>query len=241
MTSYPDFGVLLRRLAASRNLDLDRLPVGVPAAELQPVLRGSVPAEPSLLRRLAPVLVVHAADLFVIARVPVPGDLAPVDPAAGREAVDVAGLAKDLPPEHRSRLLRSARSLSRQDSVQPVPGPPAHVHYAPGAGAVLIRLFEVRNLGWTSSAKVLHLLTGVSLSAATMGAVGHGRKELTPGLAAAFAVALGLEFDIVAAISGVTPSADVPRIPVSAELAQLVWELRRLTVAQIGQLVREAG
>jgi hypothetical protein len=234
MTSYPDFGAVLRRLAASRNLDLDRLPAEVPAAELQPVLQGNAPAEPSLLRRLAPALAVHAADLFAIAQVPVPGDLAPADPAAGREAVDVVRLAKDLSSEHRSRLLRSARSLPRQERVQPVPGPPP---YAPSAGAVLMRMFEVRNLGWTSSAKVLHSLTGLSCSAATMGAIGQGRKKLTPGLAAAFAVTLGIDFDDVAAISGIRPSAEVPRTPMSAELAQLVWELRRLTVDQIRQVV----
>ena len=55
MTELPDFETLLARLAANRNLVID-----------------SEPPEPMVLRRLAPVLGLHTADLFVMAGMEVP-------------------------------------------------------------------------------------------------------------------------------------------------------------------------
>lgn len=76
--------MLLGRLAKRRQPDLDVLArsADVGGSELKSLLRGGGPS-PSLLRRLAPVLGLHTPDLFVIAGVDVPDDLAPGDPTAG--------------------------------------------------------------------------------------------------------------------------------------------------------------
>jgi hypothetical protein len=84
MAEGEDFGVLLGRLAERRQLDLDVLAqsADVGESELASLLRGGGPSS-SLLRRLAPALGLHTPDLFVVAGVDVPDDLAPLDPTAG--------------------------------------------------------------------------------------------------------------------------------------------------------------
>lgn len=130
--------------------------------------------------------------------------------------------------------------LRRLAPVLDVRAPDLFAMAQAGGGAVLMRMFENRNLGWAASAKVLFCVTGSCLPAATMGSVGHGRKELTPDLAAAFAAALGVSFDDFRAISGITPSVAFERTPRMANLAELVWELRRLDAEQVREVAQEA-
>ncbi|GAB2705186.1 hypothetical protein [Kitasatospora kifunensis] len=74
--------------------------------------------------------------------------------------------------------------------------------YPPGFGSLLVRILAFRNLGWSSAAKVIYLMSGVYVSAATIGAVGRGVKDLDPELLNGFAAALGVPVAVVASLTG---------------------------------------
>jgi hypothetical protein len=142
----PTFGVLLARLLARRKLcvaDLARQ-CQIPEPELLTVRNGAPPGA-SLLRQLGPALGLHPADLFVIAGVPVPGELIPPDSGAGRLIPSLVHTAVRLSPRARARLRDFARSLPQHDRLQPHPPPPPRTQYEPGFGAVLARLLHNRN------------------------------------------------------------------------------------------------
>ena len=90
------------------------------------MLDGAQP-EPSLLRALAPVLGLRAADVFVLAGVPVPDDLAPLDPAAARDISWLMNVLSRLPAQARSQAacgsglrhyrVRSVRKADRRRSM----------------------------------------------------------------------------------------------------------------------------
>ena len=205
MSEYPGFGVLLAGLSDHRGLDVGSLSelAEVPERELQQVYDGGDPS-PVLLRRLACALGLHAADLFVIAQAPVPEELSPLDRNAGWDVASVVGEAVRLPLEPRRQLLEFAQSLPQQPRTKPVPAPKSYEQYPPCFGAVLVRMFANRNLDWMSSVKVLAWLTHGRLywSAATFGAVGRDRKEVTPSLLVGFAAVLGIPVDDLAGSGG---------------------------------------
>ncbi|WP_406449498.1 hypothetical protein OH768_02420 [Streptomyces sp. NBC_01622] len=238
MTGLPGFDVLLARLASHRQLDIADLSrsAAIPEPGLRAVFEGTVPS-PSFLRRLAPVLQLHAADLFVIADVPVPDELAPLD---ARAAGLVAGLMKEavgLPPEHRRRLRRLARSLPQENRTEPVRTPRVYERFERGPGGVLIHMTGSRNLSWTGIAQTFLCLTGRYWAASTYGAVGNGRKELTPDLLADFATVLGIPADTLSVLTGVDlPDGTQPPAPAAADAAQLLWDVRRLTLDQVQQV-----
>ena len=245
MSEYPGFGVLLAELSSRRGLDFRRLPglAKVTEQELQPVFDGAKPSS-MLLTRLAPALGFHAADLFVIAEAPVPEELLPLDSEAGWEVPKVAGQAMRLSPESLGQLLEFARSLPQHARKQPASAPKSYEQYPPGFGAVLLRMLANRNLNWISSASVLACLTGGHqyLSAATVGAVGRDRKEVTPGLLVGFAAVLGIPAGDLAILGGIElPGENLPAYPVPDEMAALIWELRRLTVGQVRQVINQAN
>jgi hypothetical protein len=238
MTGLPGFDVLLARLASHRQLDIADLSrsAEIPESELRAVFEGTVPS-PSLLRRLAPVLQLHAADLFVIADVPVPDDLAPLD-ARARELV--AGLVKDavaLPPEHVRRLRRLACSLPRENRTEPVRTVRVHEQFERGPGGVLIGMAGHRNLSWSGIARTFLCLTGRYWAASTYGVVGSGRKELTPDLLTDFATVLGILAGTLSVLTGIDlPDGTPPPDPAAADAALLLWDVRRLTVDQVQQV-----
>lgn len=86
---------------------------GVPEWDLQRVLEGAEPS-PSLLRRLAPVLGLHAADLFAIAGAAIPDDLAPRPDGrtCGERAVGRSGAQGSALGRPASRA--GAKVISRQ-------------------------------------------------------------------------------------------------------------------------------
>src|SRR6185437_359965 len=106
MSGYPAFGVLLARLSAHRGLDTHSLSVlaKIQDSELQAVLRGASPSL-GLLPKLSPALGLHVAELLVIAGLPVPEELAPLDPEAGSLVPKLAGRSVGLPPGARKQLL----------------------------------------------------------------------------------------------------------------------------------------
>jgi hypothetical protein len=238
MTRYPDFGVLLRRWSDHQRLDIGGLSLlaGITEPEIQTVLDGMAPS-PSLLRRLAPALNLHTADLFVIAGVAVPDDLAPLDSKGGGWIPQLVGHAMRLAPERRGQLRQFVRSLPQHDRTAPTPTPPVYEQYPPSFGAVLVRMLANRNLNWSCSAKTLFHLTSLRLAASTIGAVGHGRKALTPDLLVGFATVLGIPADGLAALTGIElPDGTPSQKTTAVGIAELIWDLRRLTADQVRQV-----
>ncbi|GAA4941509.1 hypothetical protein HD597_001219 [Nonomuraea thailandensis] len=229
------FGVALKRLADRRRLDLVALP-SVPEAELPAVFQGGAPS-PSPLRRLALVLGLHAADLFAIADLDIPEDLAPLDATAGWHVPYLVRDAVTLPPEERTALRQFVASLPQEERAQPLHKPPVHEQYLAGPGALLMRMARNRNLGWTATAKTFLVLTGRYWSPATYGGVGHGRTQLTPELLADFSAVLDVPADDLAALTGVAlPGAASVQKPDVADVAELIWDVRRLTESQLRQV-----
>ncbi|MFJ8011160.1 hypothetical protein [Streptomyces sp. NPDC096339] len=237
MTGIPGFDVMLNRLAERRGLcieDLSRLSA-VPEAELGAVLDGAAPG-PSLLRRLAPVFQLEAADLYVIAAVALPLDMTPLDPRAGTAVARLAWHTAQLPRAGRYQLRRLARSLPQERRTQPVPEPRGYLQYPPGPGGLLMRLLANRNLGWVAGAQTFLPLTGRYWSPATYGQVGRGLKELTPDLLADYAIVLGIRADDLAELTGVELPDTAPPSEVAVDVTGLIWDVRRLTLDQIQQL-----
>jgi hypothetical protein len=229
-------GGYLNRLLAHRGRDPNGL-AEVDRAALEAVLNGSPPTL-DLLGQLAPVLGLRLPDVCVMAQVPVPELLAPLDDRAGTAVASLVNVAWRRSPQSIGRLLMLARALPQQERTRPVPPPRPYEEYPPGFGGVLLRMLRNRNLGWVSAAKVLYLLGGTHLmSASTVGLLGRGRKELTPRLLADFAAVLGLDAGELAAMCEIElPLAELPVHPSAAELGELIWEARRLTYEQVRQV-----
>lgn len=232
---HQGFGELLAKLSAHRALNTGALArrAGVPEPELRSVLAGVVP-RPSLLRSLGPALSLHAADVFVIAGATVPDDLAPLDADARKWVPDVVEHAVDLPSEKKSELRHLVRSLPQRKLVQPPSFPQLFDPPAGPPGALLVRMFRYRNLDWMGMARTFYFLTGRYWSASTYGMVGAGRKQLTPDLVADFGTLLGIPAGDLAALTGITLSQEPhTQESAAADMAELIWDLRRLTADQV--------
>jgi len=194
---------------------------------------------PSLLLRLSPALDLHAVDLFAIAQLEPPDELAPLDPKAGREIPLVVGSAARVSPKVFAELRRYVHALPRHGRVGPVLSPGARELYSPGIGAVVVCILKNRNLDWSAAARVLSRVAGVHLSPATIGEIGHGRKDLTVDLLVAFATVLGIRIGDLMAIAAIdaTPKISDPVHDSTVATAELIWDLRDLTIEQ----VREVG
>ncbi|SFE74634.1 hypothetical protein SAMN05216251_10544 [Actinacidiphila alni] len=233
MTEHPGFGALLARLLERRGFGVravaDR--AGVAASEVDAVLAGGTPSE-GLLRRLAPALTFRAVDLFVLAGVAVPEDLAPLDAAARHSVASIVAGAVGLPAAGRSDLLRLIRSMPQEERGSRFsPKPPMPLTGGPGSWVV--RMLQYRNLNWMGMARTLAFVTPTCLSAATYGVIGSGRKELSPRLVTDFAAVLGLDARELAGLAGVVlHEMPAPPSPEAVDAAELLWEARRLSAAQ---------
>lgn len=240
MSHLPGFDVLLGRLANRRELNSRHLSdaAGLSETEVDAVLSGAAPS-PLFLRRTASALQLHAVDLFVIAGTPVPEELEPLDGRAGALVPVLAQDAARLPPESRSRLLGFVRSLPQHDRTQPVAVKKAYEQYPQGFGGMLLRMFGNRNLNLEDSTAVLARLTGECgyLSSSSVAMVGRGRKEVTPDLLGNMGAVLGIRVMDLAALGDINlPGGSLPVRPAVADAAELIWEVRRLTVEQVRQV-----
>ncbi len=95
-------------------------------------------------------------------------------------------------------------------------------------------MLALRNLGWTSAAKVMAQMSGVYLAASTIGAVGRGVKELDATLLNGFAAVLGVRVEILGRLTGVPASGDLAENV--AATAALLWEVRHLSAAQVREV-----
>jgi hypothetical protein len=205
----------------------------VPTAELEAVRAGGV-VRPALVWRLAPTLGLHAADLFVIAGLDLPGELAA---AIGTVSWNVGRLMRDasrLVPELRERLHEVVRSLP---VVPPTERPRPASSYPPGPATTLLRLLENRNIHTANAALLLLVGDGPYVSDPTVTAVCRGASALSPHYVTGFANLLGIPAGDLAAVTGVGPPVDTGHRPhpQRAELAALAWDARRLTSDQVRQ------
>lgn len=242
VTAYPGFGVLLTRLLTHRSTDVASLSSAssLPEADLESILAGD-PVSGAQLGALAPALGFHAADLFVIANVPVPEDLTPLDRTAGTEVAQIVRLMLALTSEQRRHVHHLVEQLPQEPRPQPDPSvrpqPRVYDLEAAGFGAMLVTMLcSNRNLhSPIAAAKTVALVTRghMYLSGATYHVIGSGRAALSPAWLNGFATVLGIAADDLSAITGIE-CADVPARdePATAETADLLWKLRRVTAAQ---------
>ncbi|MFF7248238.1 hypothetical protein ACFZBU_30505 [Embleya sp. NPDC008237] len=227
--TYPNSDVLLARLVRGQDtgLSMDDLPS---AAE------GKPPSE-EFLCRLAEQLGLHSHDLRLIAGLAIPDDELLFDEEAGRELPRLVQRALPLPASGRRQLRDCVRSLPEiRQSLSPRKQRP-YEQYPPSFGSLLVRMLALRNLGWSSAAKVMYLMSDVCLSAATIGAVGRGVREIDAELLTGFAAVLGVPVAVLASLTGVQV-ATASRRPsaVIVDTAALLWEVRQLTAGQLRRL-----
>ncbi|MFJ6200003.1 helix-turn-helix domain-containing protein [Micromonospora sp. NPDC092111] len=243
MSSEADLSTPMTRLLEHRKLsplDLARR-TGVGAQEVRAFLNGATP-NPVLLRQLASTVDLHAADLLVIAALPVPDELAPLDAAAGRLAATLVGHTIRLPALHRHQLRQAVRALPQETRTQSVPPLSPREQYPPGPGGLILHMLRNRNLDWIGAAKCLARLTPHYLAASTLGMIGHGRKELTSDLLVSFATLLAVPADDLAALTGIAiPHGQTSINAAASDAARLIWDIRRLTVDQTQQILDEAA
>lgn len=236
---YPGFGGLLARLSDHRSLDVGTLSqrAGVSELELLRLFEGAVPSPPQL-RRLAPALRMHTADLFVMAQAAVPDDLAPVDVGARGEIPGLVKQAILLPPDGRAELRKLIRSMPEEGCALPSRAVPPHEPGPASPGALMVRMVFSRNVGWAGMAKVFLVLTGRYWSPSTYAMVAAGRKALTPDLVADFGTVLGIPAEDLSALAGIGPLGAAPgQEPTAADVAALLWDLRTLSADQVRRVV----
>ncbi|WP_316752394.1 helix-turn-helix domain-containing protein [Streptomyces herbicida] len=228
-----DFSASLARLLDHRELDVQELAdrAGLSADRVRAVLEGEAPGE-ELLRRLAAALGLHAVDLFILAGVTVPDDMAPLDASAERWVSRVVRDAVHVSAAGRRELLQFIRSLPQEERCS-VFAPKRLALLVDGPGDRVIRMLRYRNLNWMGMAETLAFTTPTYLSAATYGVIGSGRKEPAPSLVTDFAAVLGIDALELAALTGVfLPEMPASPTPRAVDAAALLWETPRLSAAQ---------
>jgi hypothetical protein len=210
---------------------------GVPVSELHAVIKGAEPS-PQTVGQLGLALGFHTADMFVIAGLAVPQDLASAWPTSPWDVGSVVKLAMRMSPALRNRLDELVRSLPVQSRTEPVPAD----DYPEGPGALMLRLLRNRNIGPYNAHILAMVGGGPYVSNATMAMLGPGEIVITPPYVTGFAHLVGYAPDDMAALAGLGPVVeDAPVHPASAELAALAWNARRLTSDQLKHVVAAAN
>jgi hypothetical protein len=234
--AYPKPDVLLVRLVQISETGLPR-DNEFSKSELPPIQEGEPPAE-EFLSRLAERVDMRSHDLFLVAGLAIPDDALHFDEEASRELPQLVNGALTLLASGRRRLREYAQSLSEEPQTTVAPREKrSFEHYPPGYGSLLVQMLALRNLGWASAAKVIYMMSGVYLSAATIGAVGRGVKELDAELLNGFAAVLGVPVTVLASLTGMHPMPVSRRNPQEViETAALLWDVRHLTAEQVRQV-----
>ena len=230
----PGFGAVLARLMERRGLDVTALAgqAGVPEAALRAVVDGE-PPDQGQLRRLAPALSIHKADLLAIAWEDVPEDLTPLDRRAGGMSLYyLAGHAAHLPPGQVRELRERVRLMPQEQ--RPQLDPPSWASRQPKRtpSGILLRLFANRNLA-TSAGYAIWGVSGRVLSGITPATQGYHGKKLTREELADYISVLDISPADMSIVTGVDLPDQVPgRLPGTTETARLIWDVRRLTLHQ---------
>ena len=140
-----------------------------------------------------------------------------------------------LPPA-RPFLLAAARRQPHQAVGGPQP-PPFRPIPADKAGGVIGRiLYFSRNLKSSAAAELLMAGGGPLLAASSVNRILLGDRAPAPQTVSAFAYVLGIPVGDLAALCDVVMTEDVPAPDYAGELAEYLWEGRRLTQGQIQEL-----
>jgi hypothetical protein len=228
----PSFDTSIEQMRAVLTRD-----AGVPDGELATVVNeGAVPSA-DLVRKLAPALGFHTADLFVIAGLPVPDDLASAWPTSPWNVGSIVRHAIQMNADQRGRLQALVMSLP----VLPRTGSAPADDYPDTPGALLLRLLRNRNIS-PHNARILKAVgDGPYVSDSTVAMLGPGRVVITPQYVTAFAHLLGYPAGDIVALTGVGPVVEDARVhPASAEIAALAWQSRRLSSEQLSDVVTAA-
>ncbi|MEV4346405.1 hypothetical protein AB0J83_18205 [Actinoplanes sp. NPDC049596] len=210
---------------------------GVGEAELQAVVDGAVPSG-ELMERLAPVLNIPLADLYVIAGLPVPLGEASAWPT---KPWDVGYLLRQVAPLSRERIAELGE-LIRAMPVEPRTEPAPADGFPESPGALLVRLAKNRNIKPHNAWVMRKIAGGPYVSDSTIWSLGAGRVVVTPLYVTAFAHLLGYDPADMVALAGVGPVVENARpVPEHAALAALACDARRLTGDQIRQVLDAAG
>lgn len=209
---------------------------GVSVLELDAVLAGGH-ADDSLLRRLAPALGLHTADLFVIAGHVLPDDLAPARQTRP-SVTDVLRWGMRLYSRRFDSLHELVRSFPVDLPAEPPPPPP---RYAAGMGALVMDLLANRNIRMHPHLAPVLRDVGDAPHGEVVGIVEalNDESKLTPRYVTAFAAVLGMPAGDLAALTGIGPPVAARLYPRHARLAALAWDARRLNSEQlvrVGQL-----
>lgn len=214
----PDFAASLTRLAEFRG------------RRAFPGLDG--PPRTATLQHIATDLDVHAADLFALAGLPLPESLSPVDRTAGDDVDDLVRLVMRGDAPARSRLLAEARSMVQ--SSQSLGFTP--ISSGTGPGATIRAMLHVRNLNVQVTAMVMRRMTGRYEAGSVIVNVCNRPEWLTPDWLADIGTVLGTPPGLLSAMIGM-PVANVPRPAWTADGAELIWAVRRLTHNQTRALI----
>ncbi|MFF2197657.1 hypothetical protein [Streptomyces sp. NPDC058157] len=221
-SAYPEPDVRLARLADA---------VGLPP---------TWPPTDESLADLAQRTELHPHDLLLVADLPVPATAWLLDEMAGASS-SLVSRSLALTASGRQLLRTRARSMTAPVGALAPRKPRPYEQYPPGFGSLLLRMLALRNLNWSGAAKVMYLMSGVCKAASTIGAVGRGAKELDAELLDGFAATLGIRVPLLAALTGVRPSAESREpTPEVLDTASLIWEVRHLTRNQEAELTSYA-
>jgi hypothetical protein len=237
-----NFLAMIERLSQIRGQSLGDLMrvAGADQSMVDAAFKGDVFGQ-SGLRRLARALGVHAADLFVLAGIEVPSNLAPSSTPAGSILDHLVRTALRLPTERREQLLRVARSVPQQDSVPSMVRKRDNFPYGPGS--VIVGMLRNRNLNNLNSVKMLYRLARIGpLSAATIHAFGSGRKEISPEFLSGFATVLAFRTDELAALLDIElVNVGMPVDTATRQVAELLWDVRHMNSDQLRNIQEEFG
>jgi hypothetical protein len=86
----------------------------------------------------------------------------------------------------------------------------------------------------------MYLMSGVCLSASTIGAVGRGVRELDAELLHGFAAVLGVPVAVPEALTGVHMAASRRHPAEIVDTAALLWDVRHLTAGHVREVSRMA-
>ncbi len=242
------FGMLLWRLLSHRRPTFDTsIPqmwavlardAEVPSGELAAVIRDGVVPGSDLVRKLAPALGIRTADLFVIAGLPVPGDLASAWPTSPWDVGAILHHAVRMNADQRRHLQGLVRSLPTPPHTTSVP---SYDDFPDTPGALLLRLLRNRNIR-SRTARILNAVgAGPYVSEAPVLGLGRGTVVITPQYVTAFAHLLGYPPGDLVALTGVGPVIEDARVhPASTEIAALAWQARRLDNEQLSTVLAAA-
>jgi hypothetical protein len=185
------------------------------------------------LRRLAPVLGLHTADLFVLAGRTLPDELAPAE-LTGPWDVDalVGWRAHELDAAGRARLREFVDGLPARAVTRTRPFPSDGLELTPGT--LLRRLMDNRNLKVRNSV-LMALGDGPYMSTSTYRMALAERLPLSDDYVNAFARTVGIPvFDLAVLIDReVTELPWTGRRPWPRDLVDLAWAARRLDDEQL--------